>query len=328
MRRLCAAIAVMGPLVLMPAVPSMAQGGVRVEGDGSRSIEFTVAAPTTLSDPVEGRQPAGTTAGGYVGYYIQQLPELTPVAGFVTFPAFDVLFGIPAPISLVPGQRGVTLDPAMRYRLTLLADGPSTAIIPTSQGAGFTLRPAAPVKTFFTGVVDLPRTGVTTRAFTTELLPGSLVLQFAAEAHATAAIRGREMCVVPVGTTSCGSLSPPEPVVPGAGDPSGVVYGKLTPPGTLDAGRYDLLYRLLSVDPDGRYLVVGLVLDTAPTAVKATPPAALDPPGPSASRQPGELPASGGAVPFWLGAVLVLLALVLVRAGREREKEGDIGAPR
>lgn len=320
MKRIVACMA-MATIIAASTSSAAATEEIRVVGDASGSVEFSVADRTTLGDLEAARQPAGTTAGGYVGYYIQQVPELHAVAGFVTFPGVDDVFGAPVVVSLVPGQRAAVLEPSRRYRLTLLADGPSTAVIPTS-GRGLTMRPAVPVETFFTGAVELPSTGLATRAFTTELGRGSLVLQVAAERHASAGARSREMCIVPVGTTTCGRVAPPEPLVPGL-SPDAAAYGALTLPGMVtEPGPYDLLYRLTSVDPGGRHVVVGLVLDSSQEV--ATPPDTTSPPAAAPASTPAptapsaELPASGAGVPVEVATAAVLIGLALCLAVRGR----------
>lgn len=75
------------------------------------------------------RYVAGATKGDFAGWYLQRLPGLEPVAGFLTIRGLDSDLGEPYPVGLVPNWPEVI--PAGKYRVMLIGDGPSSAFIRT-----------------------------------------------------------------------------------------------------------------------------------------------------------------------------------------------------
>lgn len=121
----------------VPAGPP-ASGVIEITGNESGTVVVDFPRPvellsfSNLGDRPHLERPgyiAGQTKGAYAGWYMQRLPGLEPVAGFLTVRGLDRDLGEPLPVSLV--RKSPQVIPPGRYRVMLLGDGPSTAFIRT-----------------------------------------------------------------------------------------------------------------------------------------------------------------------------------------------------
>ena len=131
-------------LIGLPLAPASADGATLVlTGKQSASVEVTFAASTTLD---LGHMET-TGAGRFAGMYAEALS--TPVeqqrAGAMVFRDVHEP-GSPGYVFPLSGSLSRTLD-AGRYRLYLLADGPTRVRVPISGGRSLQLRPSRPVAT-------------------------------------------------------------------------------------------------------------------------------------------------------------------------------------
>lgn len=249
-------------------------GIIEVVGSRGGSAEFSLAQPATLlafqnaftRRPFFERKPyvAGTTTGDFVGWYLQRLPDEKPIAGFLTVPAFDRLMGAPLPLGLVPDWPE-TLEPG-RYRVVLLADGPSRAFIRTAEPwAGQVLQASTPHPVAASGVLGWSGPASSASSPFDFADPTSLLLEFGFSRTDATGAETAVTCLTPAADSTCAqSATVREPNASGgfhSGGPGSWGAGaslRVMEPGEIAPGAYNFVLHGAGVSSAGGALLIGI----------------------------------------------------------------------
>lgn len=268
------------------SAPRPPSGGIiEIRGNGGGAAHFSLARPATLlafqnaftRRPFFERHPdvAGETKGDYVGWYLQKLPEMTPIAGFLTIPALDGSMGRPLPLGLVSNWPE-TLAPG-DYRVVLLADGPSRAFIRTAEPwAAQVLHASKPHAVAESDLVTW--TSPTSSAVSPfdVVDPSTLIFEMGWSRTDVAGADQSVMCFTPRPDTTCalsGTVS--QPAGGGgffAGGPRSRSIGawmRVLKPGEVAPGEYNHVLHGAGVQSSGGALAIGIADGGDPLAPSA-----------------------------------------------------------